>query len=117
MCHLIDSHPLIIQNQGTVLFTVFFCSGCGWASCSFFISDTCVTILVIHLNTLRCGKALFPYCAGSLEWISVPGTLSAHKNLFTACHSSLMHTESGAAMLIMLRRHYNWLIKDEGFSQ
>jgi hypothetical protein len=110
MHHFIDSHPWLIQNIGKVSFIVVLCSGCGWASWSFFISDTCATILVIHLHILRCSKALLPYYAESLQWTSAPDTPSAHNNFITAQYSFLMHTESWAAILALSRWHYNWLI-------
>jgi hypothetical protein len=58
--------------------------------------------VVIHSYVLCCSKALFPYCAESLRWICAPGTLSAQKNGITAHCSSLVHVESGAAVLILL---------------
>jgi hypothetical protein len=86
-------------------------------SWSFFIGDTCVTVLAIHLYILHCSKALFPYCAESLQWISAPGTPSVHKNVITACYSSLMSMESRVTMLTLSRQHYNWLIMDKSISQ
>jgi hypothetical protein len=59
--HFIDSHVSIILNHATDWFDVFLCSGCGWASWSFFISDTCATVFE-HLYTLRCGKAVSILC-------------------------------------------------------
>jgi hypothetical protein len=55
--------------------------------------------MVIHLYILQCGKALLPYCAESLQWISAPGTSSAHKHLITARCTSLAHRESRAVIL------------------
>ena len=40
LCHFVMSRPSVIQNHGADSFNVFFCYGCGWASRSFFISDT-----------------------------------------------------------------------------
>jgi hypothetical protein len=51
----------------------------------------------INLCKLHYGKALFSYCAESMQWISVPGTFTGHNNHITACCSSLAHVESGAA--------------------
>jgi hypothetical protein len=59
----------------------------------------------LYSSTLRCGEAPFPYRAESLRWISASGTPSAQKNRITA-RWSLVHTESGAAMIYLLR-HYN----------
>jgi hypothetical protein len=118
MCHFIDSHPLINQNHGMES-SVFLCSGCGQVSWSFFIVDTYATAfnMVINLYTLLCGKELFPYRTNSLQWVSGCVTPSAHKNCITAHCRSVMHMESGVAMLSLLQQHYNWLIKVENVSQ
>ena len=44
LCHFVNSRPSVIQNHGADSFNVFFCCGCGGASRSFIISDTCATI-------------------------------------------------------------------------
>lgn len=64
--------------------------------------------MIIYLYTLCCGKALFPYCAGSLWWIYTLHTLSAHKNHITA---------SRAVMLPLLQWHYNWPVKVKSISK
>jgi hypothetical protein len=38
--------------------------------------------MVIHLYIPRLGRALFPYCAQSLHWISYHGTPSANKKSY-----------------------------------
>jgi hypothetical protein len=73
--------------------------------------------MIIYLYTLCCGKALFPYCAGSLWQISTPDTLSGHKNHITAHCSALVHRASRAVMLTLLQWHYNWPVKVESILQ
>jgi hypothetical protein len=70
------SHPSISQNRGTDSFKVFFCSGCGWASWTFSLSDMCATVFEHHYS-FHCGRALFQYCAK--RWISAPDSTSVHK--------------------------------------
>jgi hypothetical protein len=45
-------------------------------SCSFFIGDICVAV-VFCSYMVHCNKALFPYYAESLRWISAPGAVLA----------------------------------------
>jgi hypothetical protein len=54
--------------------------------------NTCATIFEFF-------NPLFPYCAESLSWIAAPDTPSDHKNRISKHCSSLLQTESGAAMI------------------
>jgi hypothetical protein len=54
--------------------------------------------IVIHSYTLRCVRALFPYCAECLGRIFAPRIFSTHKNSLTVRYSSLQHAGSRAAM-------------------
>jgi hypothetical protein len=95
MHHFIDSHLSIIQNHGTDLFSVFLLSGCGRTSWPFIIGEICGPFLnmVIHSYMLSCCKALFPYYAEILRWISAHGTNSTHKIHNTPRCSSLVNME------------------------
>jgi hypothetical protein len=53
----------------------------GHPDCSSSMTRVCLfSNTVIHLYTLCCSKALFPYCAGSLWWISAPGIACPQKS-------------------------------------
>ena len=69
----------------------------------------------IHSYTLRRGKALSPYSADSLRWISAPLTPSDHKKLITPRCSSFVHTESGAAVSFVSQRINEMFEKSETF--
>ena len=58
----------------------------------------------IHSYTLRRGKALSPYWADSLRWISAPVTPSDHKKHITPRCSSFLHTNSGAVIPFVSQR-------------
>jgi len=69
------------------------------------LAPSCVTLVrpffnfSIHLYTLCCGKTLFTYGAESLRWFLAPDTPSDHKKWITERCSSLVQTQSGAAMV------------------
>ena len=69
--------------------------------------------MVIQSYTLRCGKALFPYCAESLWWISAPGIPSAPKNHIPARWLLFVGTNGQRSG----RVNNSWLFKDETASQ
>jgi len=89
----------IMAQASSTLLSVMDVDGCPVLSLSFKLVRPCWNFL-IHSYTLRRGKALSPNCAESLLWISAPGTPSDHKKRITPCCSSLVHTESGAAILL-----------------
>jgi hypothetical protein len=71
----------------------------------------------ILLYTLRCGRHSFHIVLKVSDGFLPRVTVSAHKNPITAHRSFLVHTELGAAMLALLRRHYNCSVKVESISQ
>jgi hypothetical protein len=71
------------------------------------------TCLSTHFTVVK----QLPYFVESLRWISTPGAPSVHRNHSTVHCSSLVHTESRAAMLTLLWWCYNWLVKVESISQ
>ena len=69
------------------------------------LAPSCVTLVrpffnfSIHSYTLCCGKTLIPCCAESLRWFLAPDTPSDHKKWIAERCSSLVQTESWAAMV------------------
>jgi hypothetical protein len=103
MRHFIGSCHFVTHNHGTDSFDVFLCSqwqGAPYRSLSVTLVRPFLSVAT-YLYTPRCGKALHPYCAESLQWISAPGIASAHNICITA-RCFLAHTESGTSVSALL---------------
>ena len=90
----------IMARASSTLLSVMDVDGRPALSSSFTLVRPCWNFS-IHSYTLRRGKALSPYWADSLRWISAPVTPSDHKKRVTPRCSSFVHMESGTAISIV----------------
>lgn len=85
MCHFIESHLRlfrIITRILSLLSSVVDADGRPDFSSTVTLAWNFLNV-VIHSYKLHCNKALFPYTAEYLRWISASDTPSAHKNRIT----------------------------------
>jgi len=87
----------IMAQVSSTLLSVMDVDGRPALSSSFKLVRPCWNFSILSYTLCR-GKALSPYCAESLPWISAPGTPSDHKKQIRPHCSSLVHTESGTAI-------------------
>jgi hypothetical protein len=98
VCHFINSDSSVFQNHGTGVLNIAVSNGCGWASCSFVVLQARPTMLEF-LDPFAVVKhyphiVLIVFCGFQLL-VHLQTTI---KRITPNC-SSLVHTESGAAIL------------------